>query len=105
MSKELNDGISRRKFMQAGSMLAASTVISLNTEAKNIDASVQPSNTREGIDYIDPLIGNIAPLLNTNRPVVHMPNQMVRTFPRRQDYTDDQITGCLLYTSPSPRDS
>jgi len=48
------------------------------------------------LQYIDPIIGNIAPLLNTNRPVVHLPNQMVRTFPRRQDYTDDQITGFPL---------
>jgi predicted alpha-1,2-mannosidase len=52
-------------------------------------------SSQEGsnIKYIDPTIGNIAPLLNTNRPVVHLPNQMVRVFPTRQDYLDDQITG------------
>jgi predicted alpha-1,2-mannosidase len=95
MNKE-NNGISRRKFMQAGSMLAASAVIPVaKSNAADIPAPTPP-DTREGIDYIDPLIGNIAPLLNTNRPVVHMPNQMVRTFPRRQDYTDDQITGFPL---------
>jgi predicted alpha-1,2-mannosidase len=42
--------------------------------------------------YIDPTIGNVAPLLNTNRPVVHLPNQAVRVFPRRQDHLDMQIT-------------
>ena len=46
--------------------------------------------------YIDPNIGTIAPLLNTNRPVVHLPNQMVRVFPTRQDYLDDQITAFPL---------
>lgn len=42
--------------------------------------------------YIDPTIGNVAPLLNTNRPMVHLPNQMVRMFPKRQDHLDMQIT-------------
>lgn len=46
--------------------------------------------------YIDPLIGNVAPLLNSNRPVAHLPNQMVRVFPTRQDYLDDQITAFPL---------
>jgi hypothetical protein len=49
-------------------------------------------STRSGVDYIDPNIGNVAPLLNTNRPVVQLPNQTVRVFPRRQDYLDMQIT-------------
>ncbi|MDR1402576.1 MAG: GH92 family glycosyl hydrolase [Tannerellaceae bacterium] len=46
--------------------------------------------------YIDPTIGNVAPLLNSNRPVVHLPNQMTRVFPIRQDYLDDQITAFPL---------
>lgn len=46
--------------------------------------------------YIDPTIGNVAPLLNTNRPVVHLPNQMVRVFPERYDHLDLQITGFPL---------
>ncbi len=45
-----------------------------------------------GVSYIDPTIGNVAPLLNSNRPVVHLPNQMVRVFPKRQDHLDMQIT-------------
>jgi predicted alpha-1,2-mannosidase len=44
------------------------------------------------VSYIDPTIGNVAPLLNSNRPVVHLPNQMVRVFPKRQDHLDMQIT-------------
>ncbi|WP_138475461.1 GH92 family glycosyl hydrolase [Dyadobacter bucti] len=45
-----------------------------------------------GVKYIDPTIGNVAPLLNSNRPLVHLPNQMVRMFPKRQDHLDMQIT-------------
>ncbi len=48
------------------------------------------------IKYIDPTIGNVAPLLNTNRPVVNLPNQMVRMFPMRYDHLDLQITGFPL---------
>ena len=44
------------------------------------------------LEYIDPTIGNVAPLLNPNRPVVHLPNQMVRVFPVRKDHLDEQIT-------------
>ena len=50
------------------------------------------SSSGNEIDYIDPTIGNVAPLLNPNRPVVHLPNQMVRVFPIRKDHLDDQIT-------------
>ena len=50
------------------------------------------SQEESNLRYIDPTIGNIAPLLNTNRPVVHLPNQMIRVFPTKQDYLDDQIT-------------
>lgn len=44
------------------------------------------------VHYIDTTIGNVAPLLNSNRPLVHLPNQMIRVCPIRQDYLDDQIT-------------
>lgn len=47
---------------------------------------------RNGVDYIDTSIGNVAPFLNPNRPVVHLPNQMVRMFPNRKDHLDMQIT-------------
>ena len=47
---------------------------------------------KSGTAYIDPTIGNVAPLLNSNRPVVHLPNQMVRVFPKRQDHLDMQIS-------------
>ncbi|HEY8915726.1 MAG TPA: GH92 family glycosyl hydrolase [Chitinophaga sp.] len=51
-----------------------------------------PCFAQKNIEYVDPTIGNVAPLLNPNRPVVHLPNQMVRVFPNRKDHLDDQIT-------------
>lgn len=55
------------------------------------------SQENTNLKYIDPTIGNVAPLLNTNRPVVHLPNQMVRVFPLRYDHLDLQITGYPLF--------
>ncbi|WP_214070787.1 GH92 family glycosyl hydrolase [Mucilaginibacter sp. dw_454] len=99
MKEKPKDGLSRRKFMQAGGIIAAATVIptQLKASADKITDPVPASPAEDDfLEYIDPIIGNIAPLLNTNRPVVHLPNQMVRTHPRRQDYLDDQITGFPL---------
>ena len=59
---------------------------------QNIHAQQPKRITPSGVSYIDPTIGNVAPLLNSNRPVVHLPNQMVRVFPKRQDHLDMQIT-------------
>ncbi|MDB5004033.1 MAG: alpha-mannosidase [Mucilaginibacter sp.] len=97
MNEEQKDGISRRKFMQAGGMIAATAIVpaGLNT-ATNKPIEGLPPVEEDYLQYIDPTIGNIAPLLNTNRPVVHLPNQMVRTHPRRQDYLDDQVSGFPL---------
>jgi predicted alpha-1,2-mannosidase len=58
-----------------------------------------------GLNYIDPTIGNVAPLLNPNRPVVHLPNQMVRVFPNRKDHLDAEITDfpCLALNVITPQ--
>lgn len=47
-------------------------------------------------DYMDPAIGNIATLLKPTRPVIQLPNEMVRVYPLRRDGADDQITGFPL---------
>ena len=54
--------------------------------------SFVPCFAQKNTEYVDPTIGNVAPLLNPNRPVVHLPNQMVRVFPNRKDHLDAQIT-------------
>ena len=48
----------------------------------------QKSNT----DYIDPDIGGVGILLQPTRPTIQLPNQMVRMYPIRKDYIDDQIS-------------
>lgn len=44
------------------------------------------------LQYVDPTIGNVAALLQPTRPTVQLPHQMIRMYPMRKDYTDDQIT-------------
>ncbi|MCW3092984.1 MAG: glycoside hydrolase family 92 protein [Ferruginibacter sp.] len=51
---------------------------------------------QDNISYIDPLIGNVGQLLQPTRPTVQLPNQMIRMFPVRTDYMDDQISSFPL---------
>jgi len=44
------------------------------------------------LSYVDPTIGNVGILLQPTRPTVQLPNQMVRFYPVRADYLDDQIS-------------
>jgi putative alpha-1,2-mannosidase len=46
--------------------------------------------------YIDPTIGNVAQFLVPTYPTMHLPNQMVRMFPVKQDYISDQVTAFPL---------
>lgn len=48
------------------------------------------------LKYVDPLIGNSGHLLQPTRPTVQLPNQMIRMFPQREDYMDDQISSFPL---------
>ncbi len=49
-----------------------------------------------GLQYVDPYIGGVGHLLKPTRPVSHLPNQVVRMAPVRNDYLDDQIKGFQL---------
>jgi len=54
----------------------------------------QPADGDRGpgnLQYIDPTIGNVAALLQPTRPTVQLPHQMIRMYPTRKDYTDDEI--------------
>ncbi len=42
--------------------------------------------------YVDPTIGNVSQFLVPTYPTMHLPNQMIRMFPVKADYIDDQIT-------------
>ncbi|GAA4923626.1 GH92 family glycosyl hydrolase [Mucilaginibacter defluvii] len=54
-------------------------------------------NSGEGnLKYVDTRIGNVGALLEPTRPTVQLPNQMMRMFPIRKDYLDDQISSFPL---------
>jgi predicted alpha-1,2-mannosidase len=54
------------------------------------------SRPKQNIDYIDPTIGNVGALLEPTRPTAHLPNQIIRVYPIRKDYLDDQISSFPL---------
>ena len=58
------------------------------TQAENID----------NIKYVDPQIGGVAPFLEPTKTRMHLPNSMVRMYPDRKDYKDDQIKSFPLTT-------
>jgi len=61
------------------------SIIMLFSSCKEIKEQV------DNLKYVDPQIGGIAPLLQPTRPRMHLPNSMVRMYPARKDYRDDQI--------------
>lgn len=48
-------------------------------------------NSSDNLQYIDPQIGGVAPLLKPTKTRMHIPNSLVRVNPERKDYRDDQI--------------
>lgn len=48
------------------------------------------------LQYVDPRIGNVGALLVPTRPTVQLPNQIIRMYPQRADYIDDQISSFPL---------
>ena len=57
--------------------------------------SAQSTTPKEpgNLSYVDPKIGNVGQLLVPTRPTIQLPNQMMRMYPLRNDYIDDQIAG------------
>jgi predicted alpha-1,2-mannosidase len=43
------------------------------------------------VNYVDPTIGGVGVLLQPTRPTVHLPNQMIRVYPMKNDQLDDRI--------------
>jgi len=58
------------------------------TQAENID----------NLKYVDPQIGGVAPFLEPTKTRIHLPNSMVRMYPDRKDYKDDQIKSFPMTT-------
>jgi predicted alpha-1,2-mannosidase len=53
--------------------------------------SCSPENATNELTYVDPDIGGVGLLLQPTRPTVQVPNQMIRVYPVRRDYLDNQI--------------
>ena len=60
------------------------------------------SKNNDNVNYVDPQIGGVAPFLQPTRTRIHLPNSMVRMYPERKDYRDDQITSfhCVIFIQP-----
>lgn len=56
-------------------------------------SNAQTDNTK----YIDPTIGNVARFLVPTYPTFHLPNQMLRMFPVKQDYISDEMEAFPLH--------
>jgi predicted alpha-1,2-mannosidase len=61
-----------------------------------VTATAQQNAGKGNLKYVDPLIGNVGQLLEPTRPTVQLPNQMMRMYPLRKDYLDDQISAFPL---------
>ena len=48
---------------------------------------------KDPVDYVNPYIGNVSHLLVPTFPTVHLPNSMLRVFPKRWDYTTERVDG------------
>lgn len=51
---------------------------------------------KEFVDYVDPRIGGVGLILEPTRPLIHLPNSMLRVFPFKTDELDDQLSGFPL---------
>jgi hypothetical protein len=49
------------------------------------------ANSQDAVSYVDPQIGNVGIILEPTVPLAHLPNQMVRSYPKRADYLDNHI--------------
>lgn len=73
------------KNLTTSSFLLAFCLYSLTSPA-------QKNPEKDNLQYVDLRVGNVGQLLEPTRPTVQLPNQMIRMFPVRQDYLDDQIS-------------
>ncbi|HWK57155.1 MAG TPA: GH92 family glycosyl hydrolase [Parapedobacter sp.] len=48
------------------------------------------------LTYVDPTIGGVGLILEPTRPLVHLPNSMLRVHPLKKDELDDRISGFPL---------
>ncbi len=49
------------------------------------------TKAQSNLSYVDPTIGGVGLILEPARPIVHLPNCMLRSCPMKKDQLDDQI--------------
>ncbi|MBT6765352.1 MAG: glycoside hydrolase family 92 protein, partial [Prolixibacteraceae bacterium] len=80
-------------------MNLSKSVISKIIFAIFLIAVVISCNSKKDFDptaFVDPNIGGVGHILQPTRPTVQLPNQMIRMYPNRKDYLDDQISSFPL---------
>ena len=82
--------------MRKSLILSAATFYILAAKCQPVTQSPVTITEKSNTEYIDPTIGNVGQLLEPTRPIVHLPNQMIRVSPQRKDYLDDQVTSFPL---------
>ncbi|MBN2762146.1 MAG: GH92 family glycosyl hydrolase [Bacteroidales bacterium] len=55
--------------------------------------SSEDVEVKSPVDYVNPYIGNISHLLVPTFPTIHLPNSMLRVYPRRGEYTGSLLEG------------
>lgn len=77
-------------------MIRSRTIIWASILACSALVSTGMAQSQPSLSYVDPTIGNVATLLVPTRPTVQLPHQMMRMYPLRKDFIDDQISGFPL---------
>lgn len=60
-------------------------------------ASCSAPSSDDNTVYIDPTIGNVSQFLVPTYPTIHLPNQMLRMIPVKDDYLSDQVEAFPLH--------
>ena len=58
-----------------------------------ISGCIGNEKAREPVDWVNPYMGNISHLLVPTYPTIHLPNSLLRVYPRRDDYTGRLLWG------------
>jgi len=83
----MNKTVSLKTFLPLSILMVVFLLFSCNNK---------PKGETDFLKYVDPQIGGVAPFLQPTRTRMHIPNSMVRVYPERKDYRDDQITSFPL---------
>jgi predicted alpha-1,2-mannosidase len=61
-----------------------------------LGSSYPQTEQKQPVDYVNPNMGNISQLLVPTYTTVHLPNSIMRAYPKREDYTSDLLSGLPL---------